>query len=79
MTENALRQTDANFEGPSGCPPEATATGGCDFLRGPSGTFTGSGNPQGAWYYGPAGIYPLVSAVGAVPWVSIPNTFSDPI
>lgn len=78
MIGYALDQTDTNFEGPSGCSAGAAAAGDCDFLRGASGTFTGTaGSPRGGWFYASSDIYPLASAVGAVPWISIPNTFSD--
>ena len=78
MIENTLDVDDAHFEGPAGCTPGAVnvsgyVKGGCDYLKGSSGTSNGL---QG-WSYSPQDIYALSAAVDAVPWVSIPNTFSD--
>ncbi len=77
MIPYTLDQNDANFEGPNSCTPGATAAGGCDFLKGPSGTQTSNAVYNWGWFYASQDIYPLANAVGAVPWFSIPNTFSD--
>src|SRR5271154_5892678 len=77
MIPLTLDQNDANFEGPASCTPGATTAGGCDFLKGPSAVFTGTGFGSWGWYYASRDIYPLAGALGAVPWFSIPNTFSD--
>ncbi len=77
MIPLTLDQNDANFEGPASCTPGATAAGGCDFLKGPSSDYTGTGSFQWGWYFASRDVYALANAVNAVPWVSIPNTFSD--
>jgi hypothetical protein len=77
MIPLTLDQNDANFEGPVNCTPGATAAGGCDFLKGPSSDYTGNGSFQWGWYFASQDMYALANAVNAVPWVSIPNTFSD--
>lgn len=77
MIPLTLDQNDANFEGPPGCTAGATNAGGCDFLKGPSTDATHAGPSSWGWYYSPQDMYALANAVGAVPWVSIPNTFSD--
>jgi hypothetical protein len=75
MIPATLDENDANFEGPAGCTPGATAAGGCDFLKGASAPSTNVG--PGYWYFASQDMYPLANALGAVPWFSIPNTFSD--
>jgi hypothetical protein len=75
MIPATLDENDSNFEGPASCTPGATAAGGCDFLKGASAPFTG--DSFGEWYFASQDMYPLASALGAVPWISIPNTFSD--
>jgi hypothetical protein len=76
MIPYTLDQNDAYFEGPRGCSPGATVAGGCDFLKGAATTNT-AGGVGATWYYASKDIYPLANAVGALPWFSIPNTFSD--
>jgi hypothetical protein len=77
MIPLSLDQNDANFEGPTSCTPGATALGGCDFLKGPSGDQTSNVQFQWGWFFASQDLYALANAVNAVPWVSIPNTFSD--
>jgi len=76
MIPDTFNQSDAGYEGPSGCTPGAVVAGGCDFLKGPSGSFTGS-SPNGGWFYASNDVYALANATAAVPWFSIPNVYSD--
>jgi hypothetical protein len=78
MLSVALAENDAHYEGPSGCSPGATTTGGCDFLRGPAGTCTTC--PSGAsasWSYSSTSTYAVAKQLGALPWFSIGNVMSD--
>jgi hypothetical protein len=77
MIPLTLHQNDLGFEGPAGCTPGATGAGGCDFLKGPSTGFTGSALGNWGWFFSSQDTYALASALNAVPWFSIPNTFSD--
>ena len=76
MIPYTLDQNDTYFEGPPGCTPGATVAGGCDFLKGAATTNT-AGGVGATWYYASKDIYSLANAINAVPWFSIPNTFSD--
>jgi hypothetical protein len=76
MIPLTLDQDDANFEGPSNCTPGAVVAGSCDFLKGPSTILT-HGLSGWSWSFASQDLYPLAKAVSAVPWFSIPNTFSD--
>jgi hypothetical protein len=83
MIPLTLNANDAVFEGPSGCTPGAVGiagykSGGCDYLRGGSTTDTGTNNYSSwSWWWGSADMYALAGTLGAAPWFSIPNTFSD--
>ncbi len=78
MLSVPLAESEAYYDGPAGCTPGSSATGGCDFLRGPAGSYTGtSGAPLGGWVYGSAGVYALAAQLDAVPWMSIPDVWSD--
>jgi hypothetical protein len=59
----ALAQTDAYFEG-------------TDYQKGPSSDWSGSGNVF-SWYFSPKDMYAVAGAIGAAPWLSIPDVWSD--
>ncbi len=62
MIPQTLTQTDAYFEGN-------------DYEKGPSNEYSVGANFT--WYFSLKDMYALASAVGASPWVSIPDVFSD--
>ena len=76
MSPANLGTSDAGLDGASGCTPGGStpdAPGSCDFLHGPS--YLNGGD--GLWAYAASDLYPLAAKLGAVPWFSIGNTFTD--
>ena len=73
MVPWVLDQDEIGYDGRGDCAPGATTVGGCDYLKGPSGNETGNTG----WVYSAGDVAALADAVNAVPWYTIPNTFSD--
>ena len=78
LTYLSLATNDSGLEGLAGCTPGLgagpDAPGTCDFQHGAQNT-NGYGGP--AWLFSSADMYPLASAVNAVPWIVIDNPFTD--
>jgi len=80
MIPNTLGSSQATFEGQSGCTwgggaPDQTGT--CDFLKGPQYIGGNSSNLNGGWFFSDTDVYPLAAQLGAVPWISFPDSFTD--
>jgi hypothetical protein len=78
MTYYGLGGNDAQLEGAPGCTPGLgagpDAPGTCDFEH---GTQFANGDTGWIWLFSSADMYPLAHAVGAVPWITIDNPFTD--
>jgi hypothetical protein len=78
MAYYGLGGNDAQLEGAPGCTPGLgsgpDAPGTCDFEH---GTQFANGDTGWIWLFSSADMYPLAHAVGAVPWITIDNPFTD--
>jgi hypothetical protein len=78
MTYYGLGANDAQLEGIPGCTPGLgsgpDAPGTCDFQH---GTQFANGDTGAIWLFSSSDLYPLANAVGAVPWITIDNPFTD--
>lgn len=78
MDGGTIDANDAQLEGLKGCTwgggGSVDATGTCDFQHGPA---FADGAGTGQWTYSSTDLYPLSSQLGAVPWITISNGFSD--
>ena len=78
MDGGTIDANDAQLEGLSGCTwgggGSVDQTGTCDFQHGPA---FADGVGTGQWTYSSTDLYPLSSQLGAVPWITISNGFSD--
>ena len=78
MDGGTIDANDAQLEGLSGCTwgggGSVDAAGTCDFQHGPA---FADGVGTGQWTYSSTDLYPLSSQLGAVPWITISNGFSD--